>query len=288
MGWSWFLVPFVLVFVLSAPVPPELSRNFLLKQESTFMQFEPFADGWMIGSGSIVTANSPTFGLLTHWKCLGPAPAEGLLCKKRKKLTNMFWRFQGAILNRYDLNMSWFLSNMSSTGNWQNCVKLPGAKERDPWGWLYTSSAVYVGRGKVQFVCSSSVYLLFFSFFSRSLEGARLTLGAPQKRPTWQRCQFVLDRTNPCLQQSSLRVIFLVGTFWAFNWIQIALCLIFQQLARESSSNLCEKRESLFINKLFWSSNLRDEDKKACLSINCSARIVDNVRHDRLSGNFVF
>ncbi len=122
------VIPSVCANVAIPAAPPRLSTDFDLVQNATFFQFVPGADGFMVGTGTIHTANIMHYAFLTHWRCFGVAPAEG------------------AVLNRYDMNRSWYLFNFSS-GVPQSCIALPPTVQPDPWGWLYTRGAVYVGRG---------------------------------------------------------------------------------------------------------------------------------------------
>ena len=84
----------------------------------------------MIGTGSVHTANVMGFALWTHWLCFGVAPAEG------------------AILNRYDLNASFFLSAFLR-GEPQRCLRLPllPPEQPDPWAFLASPELLYVGAG---------------------------------------------------------------------------------------------------------------------------------------------
>ncbi len=117
-----------IVLVLSSPPLPNIPSDFVLLQNASFFQFVPNADGWMMGTGWIKTANIQGFGFVTHWRCFGVAPAEG------------------AVLSRYDLNVSFYLFNATGDSGWSSCVQIPIGTQQFPWGFLET--AVYVGKGK--------------------------------------------------------------------------------------------------------------------------------------------
>jgi hypothetical protein len=94
----------------------------------------------MIGTGVIETANVPDFAFFTHWTCFGVAPAEG------------------AVLSRYDVNVSFFLTNLSAAGVWRSCVKISAGPQAEPWGFLHNGNAVYVGRGQGPGDCVSDTW----------------------------------------------------------------------------------------------------------------------------------
>jgi hypothetical protein len=62
--------------------PPELPQEFELVQNATFFQFVPNADGFMIGTGRIHTANTMSeHAFFTHW--VSVVPTSGTVCLLR-------------------------------------------------------------------------------------------------------------------------------------------------------------------------------------------------------------
>jgi hypothetical protein len=125
------VLAFIQIALAGSKTPPTINPNFELYQNASFFQYVPNADGWMIGTGFIRTANVMGIGLFTHWVCYGVAPAEG------------------AILNLYGTtNKSYYLYNYLNNKP-GSCVSIPlqPSMQPNPWGWLSTSLAIYVGRG---------------------------------------------------------------------------------------------------------------------------------------------
>lgn len=128
MGFSWYLLMVLGTCTLfcSAAAPPALSADFDLLQNASFFQYVAGADGWMMGTGHVHTANLMGLGVYTHWWCWGVAPA------------------QGSVLVRYDLNASWYINHLAGT-----CFRIPPDPpvQPDPWQWLRGGNVRYVGRG---------------------------------------------------------------------------------------------------------------------------------------------
>ncbi len=124
-----FLVLWAAVMGAPPPPPPRLSPDFDLRQNASFFQFVPGADGWMAGTGWIHTANLMGHAMRTHWACFGVLPAEG------------------AVLTRFDLNVSYYLFGFVG-GQPSQCARIPIQQPQpSPWAFLASPELQYAGVG---------------------------------------------------------------------------------------------------------------------------------------------